>query len=146
MPTPAESAVDAFDKSFNCSQSVLSAFAAQFGLAGRTALKLASPFGGGMARRGEMCGAVTGGLLALGLARGADTPARKEEIYWISQEFMKQFEARHGTLRCRDLLGWDISTPEGWQEAKKAGKFAEVCPLLVRDAAEIVQGMLEKTI
>ncbi len=146
MPTPAEIAVEAFGKSFNCSQSVFSAFAAQYGLAGRTALKLASPFGAGMARRGEMCGAVTGGLLVLGLARGADTPARKEEIYRLSQEFMQRFEARHGALRCRDLIGWDIGTPEGWQEAKKAGKFSEVCPLLVRDAAEIVQGMLETTL
>jgi C_GCAxxG_C_C family probable redox protein len=143
MPTPAETAVSVFDQSYNCAQSVFSPFAAQFGLPGRTALKLASPFGGGMARRGEVCGAVTGGLLVLGLARGADTPAGKEEIYRLSQEFMHRFEEKHGALLCRDLLGCDISTPEGWQEVKRTGKSRNLCPLLVRDAAEIAQALLE---
>jgi len=146
MPTPAETAVAVFGKSFNCSQSVFSAFAAQFGLAGRTALKLASPFGGGVARRGEICGAVTGGLLVLGLARGADTPAGKEDIYRLSQEFMRRFEAKHRALPCRDLLDCDISSPEGWQAAKEAGKFTEICPILVRDAAEMIQTLLEEAI
>ena len=90
-------------QSFNCSQSVLSAFAAQYGLDKETALKLASPFGGGVARRGEICGAVTGALLVLGLARGADKPAGKDEIYRLSQEFMRLFEEKHGTLLCREL-------------------------------------------
>ncbi len=143
MSTPAETAVSVFGKSFNCSQSVFSAFAAQFGLAGRTALKLASPFGGGVARRGEICGAVTGGLLVLGLARGADTPAGKEDIYRLSQEFMRRFENNHGTLLCRELLGCDISTPEGWQEVKRTGKSTTICRSLVRDAAEILQVLLE---
>jgi C_GCAxxG_C_C family probable redox protein len=143
MPTPAEAAVNIFGKSYNCSQSVFSAFAAQFGLPERTALRLASPFGGGVARRGEVCGAVSGGLLALGLARGADTPAGKEGIYRLSQEFMRRFEAEHGTIICRDLLGSDISTPEGWQEVKRTGKSTTLCPLLVREAAEIVQALLE---
>jgi C_GCAxxG_C_C family probable redox protein len=96
-----------------------------------------------MARRGEVCGAVTGGLLVLGLARGADTPAGKEEIYRLSQEFMHRFEEKHGALLCRDLLGCDISTPEGWQEVKRTGKSRNFCPRLVRDAAEIVQALLE---
>jgi len=143
MPTPAESAVTIFGQSFNCSQSVFSALAQQFGLAGKTALKLASPFGGGVARRGEMCGAVTGALLALGLARGADTPAGKEEIYRLSQEFMRRFEQKHGRLICRDLINCDISTPQGWQKAKETGIFSTVCPILVRDAAEIAQALLE---
>jgi C_GCAxxG_C_C family probable redox protein len=143
MPTPAETAVTIFSQSFNCSQSVFSAFAAQFGLSGRTALRIASPFGGGVARRGEICGAVTGALLVLGLARGADTPTGKEAIYQLSQELLRRFEAKHSALLCRDLLDCDISTPEGWQQAKEAGKFSSLCPVFVRDAAEIVQAMLE---
>jgi len=143
MPTPAESAVTVFGQSFNCSQAVFSAFASQFGLDKDTALKLASPFGGGMARRGEICGAVTGALLVLGLVRGADTPTGKDEIYRLSQEFMRRFEKKHSTLLCRDLIGSDLSTPEGWQKAKETGKFTNACPILVRDAAEIVQTLLE---
>jgi C_GCAxxG_C_C family probable redox protein len=138
-----EAAVNCFSRSFNCSQAVFSTFAPQFGIDEATALKLASPFGGGIARRGEVCGAVTGALLALGLARGADTPAGKEEIYRLSQEFMRQFEEKHGTILCRELIGCDISTPSGSQEAVDKKVFVTICPALVREAAEIVQSLLD---
>lgn len=144
MTTPAETAVTIFGQSFNCSQSVFSAFAAQYGLDKKTALKLASPFGGGVARRGEICGAVSGALLVLGLARGADEPAGKDEIYRLSQEFLRLFEEKHDSVICRDLLSCDIGTPDGWQMAKEAGKFTTICPVLVRDAAEIVQTFLKQ--
>ena len=143
MTTPAETAVIVFSQSFNCSQAVFSAFAPQFGLDKETALKLASPFGGGMARRGEVCGAVTGALLALGLARGADKPAGKEEIYRLSQEFMRRFEEKHGTIICRDLINCDLSTPAGYQAATEKRVFTSICPGLVREAVEIVQALLE---
>ena len=143
MPTPAETAVTIFSQSFNCSQAVFSAFAPQFGLDEKTALRLASPFGGGVARRGEVCGAVTGALLALGLARGAQAPAGKEEIYRLSQEFMRLFEQKHNTVLCRDLIACDISTPAGHQAAVEKRVFKTICPVLVQDAVEIVQKLLE---
>jgi C_GCAxxG_C_C family probable redox protein len=145
MRSPVEKAATIFDQSFNCAQSVFSAFSAQLGLPEQTALKLASPFGGGLARRGETCGTVTGALLVLGLARGAETPAGKQAIYQLAREFMHRFEARHRSLLCRELIGCDISTPEGWQMAKESGKTKEICPGLVRDAAEILQALLETT-
>jgi C_GCAxxG_C_C family probable redox protein len=143
MATPAEIAVTVFSQNFNCSQSVFSAFAGQFGLDRETALKLASPFGGGVARRGEVCGAVTGALMALGLARGADQPAGKDEIYRLSQEFMRLFEQKHNSLLCRDLIACDISTPAGYQAAAEKRVFKTICPLLVQDAVEIAQKLLE---
>lgn len=138
-----EAAVECFSRSFNCSQAVFSAFAPQFGMDEKTALKLASPFGGGIARRGNVCGAVSGALLALGLARGADTPAGKDQIYRLSQEFMRRFEEKHGTILCRELIGCDISTPAGNQAAAEKKVFTTICPALVREAAEIVQTLLE---
>ena len=144
MATPTEIAVTVFSQNFNCSQSVFSAFAPQFGLDRETALKLASPFGGGVARRGEICGAVTGALLALGLARGAKAPAGKEEIYRLSQEFMRLFEEKHSTILCRDLIDCDLSTPAGYQAATDKRVFTTICPALVRDAVEIVETLLEK--
>ena len=142
MPTPAETAVTLFSQHFNCSQSVFSALASQFGLDEKTALKLASPFGGGVARRGELCGAVTGALLALGLARGTDKPASKEEIYRLSQEFMRRFEEKHASILCRNLINCDLSTPAGYQAAAEKGVFRSICPALVGDAVEIVQTLL----
>jgi C_GCAxxG_C_C family probable redox protein len=143
MSTPVENALAIFGQGFNCSQAVFSAFATNFGLDKETALKLAAPFGGGVARRGEICGAVTGALLVLGLARGADKPAGKDAIYILAQEFMRLFEQKNSSLLCRDLIDCDISTPEGWLMARQAGKFSSTCPLLVRDAAGFVQTLLE---
>ena len=143
MTTPAETAAIIFSQSFNCSQAVFLAFAPQFGLDKQTALKLASPFGGGVARRGEVCGAVTGALLTLGLARGADQPAGKEEIYRLSQEFMRRFEEKHATIICRELINCDLSTSAGYQAATEKRVFTSICPGLVREAVEIVQALLE---
>jgi C_GCAxxG_C_C family probable redox protein len=142
MSTPADNAVDVFNQSFNCSQSVFSTFAVQFGLDKETALKIASPFGAGIARRGEICGAVSGALLVLGLVRGSDKPAGNDEIYRLAQEFMRRFEQKNGSVLCRDLIDCDISTPEGWQKARETGQFTTVCPAVVREAAEIVQTLL----
>jgi len=142
MTNPAETAVGRFRQNFNCAQSVLVAFSPELGLDESWALKLASPFGGGVARRGQVCGAVTGALMVLGLAHGADTPAGKEAAYRLGQEFLQRFESRHAAILCRELLGCDISTPEGFQQAHGQGVFTALCPLFVGDAAEIVQGML----
>ncbi len=143
MATPAEIAGSVFSQHYNCSQSVFSAFAEQLGMDQKTALKLASPFGGGVARRGEICGAVSGAMLALGLARGAQLPAEKEGIYRLSQEFMRLFEKKHSTILCRDLIDSDLSTPAGYQAATDKRVFTTICPVLVRDAVEIVQKLLE---
>jgi C_GCAxxG_C_C family probable redox protein len=142
MPTPSETAAATFALGFNCAQSVLAAYAARLGLDESTALKLASPFGGGIARRGQVCGAVSGALLALGLARGNDQPAGKLATYQLSGEFLQRFEAAHGSLLCRDLLQCDISTPEGHQQAADRKLFATVCPALVRDATELLESFL----
>jgi C_GCAxxG_C_C family probable redox protein len=143
MDNPVEIAAARFSESFNCAQAVLAAFAARFGLDEKTALKLASPFGGGVARRGEICGAVTGALLAVGLKEGAETPAGKEHAYQLAGEFLRQFEAAHGSLLCRDLIGCDLRTPAGNQQAAKRKVFVTICPDLVRSAARIAGSLLE---
>jgi len=138
-----ERALAYHEQKFNCSQSVLATFAPRLGLPEATALKLASPFGGGFARQGHVCGAVTGALLALGLARGSDTPAGKDETYRMGQEFLRRFQDRHPSLMCRELLGFDIRTSEEWQRANAAGVFQSVCPAVIRDAVEIARSMME---
>ncbi len=70
MKTKSEVAMEKFLAGYNCAQSVLFAFGPDLGLDGETSLKLATGFGAGMGRRGEVCGAVTGGILALGLKYG----------------------------------------------------------------------------
>lgn len=143
MSSQSETAVSVFNNNYNCSQAVFSTFAEQYALEKKLALRLASPFGGGMARRGEVCGAVTGALLALSLAYGTDTPASKEQIYRLSQELMRRFEAGNGSILCRDLIDCDLSTPAGYQEASDKNVFRTICPALVLNAVEIVEELLK---
>ncbi len=142
MTDPVDTAAAFFDEGFNCSQSVLAAFSELIGVDQTQMLRTASCFGAGIVRRGEVCGAVSGGLMALGLARSVETPAAKETNYQLGEEFLRRFESKHGSLLCRELIGCDIRSPESRQAAKEKGVFTRLCPLFVRDAAAIVEAML----
>lgn len=137
-----ESAEARFRAGTNCAQSVFSAFAPELGIDEQTALRLAAPFGGGMGRRGEVCGAVSGALLALGMRYGHVDPAGRERTYAVAREFLARFEQDRGSLRCRDLTGVDMLDPDAYQQAKAAGRFPQVCPFAVRAAAGILADML----
>lgn len=137
MTKPIEIAADRFEKQFSCSQSVFSALAPHLGMTEDLALKLASPFGGGFARQGHVCGAATGALMAIGLKYGATTPEGKDEVYKVAQEFIRQFEEKHDSIVCRELIDCDISTPDGFQRGKDRQVFTTICPNLVKDAVEI---------
>ncbi len=133
-----------FARGFSCAQSVFSAFAEQFGIAADLALHLPAPFGGGLARQGETCGALSGALMILGLRYGQDRPEGKEEMYRITREFMDGFKGRHGALRCSDILGFDISTPQGMQAAREKNVFATMCPLIVDETAKALERYLNE--
>jgi C_GCAxxG_C_C family probable redox protein len=143
-----ELALAQFDKGFNCSQAVFSAFAEDFDLDQETALKIAGPFGGGMGRMAETCGTVTGALMALGLkysATSGEDKETKERTYALAREFVERFKARNGAATCRALLEYDISTPEGHQAAQDQKLFKSVCPKYVADAAEIAEEMINNS-
>ncbi len=134
-----------FDEGFSCSQAVFSAYAEELGLDRETALKIAGAFGGGMGRMAETCGAVSGALMTIGLKYGPTNPANsatKEKTYELVREFVARFRARNGSIVCKELLGWDISTPAGHEAAKYRGLFASLCPKYVADAADIVEEVL----
>jgi len=131
-----------FAEGLNCAQAVLMTFAAEQGLDPAMAARLASGFGGGMGRMAHTCGAVTGAFLVLGLQHGAasgDDKEAKENTYRLVREFSARFEARHGSIACRDLLGCDISTAAGLDVAKQKGLFGTVCPKMVREAVAILE-------
>jgi len=137
-----EIAVASFKAGLSCSQAVLSAFAPGLGLDRPTALRVAAAFGGGMARMGQTCGAVTGALMVIGLKHGhiaAEDKATKEKTYALVRQFVDEFRARNTSLLCRELLGCDIGTPEGMQLFREKGLNTLVCSRLVRDAAEILE-------
>jgi C_GCAxxG_C_C family probable redox protein len=139
-----ENAVLKFKEGFSCSQAILSTFASDLGLDRETALKIADGFGGGMGNMGETCGAVTGAFMVLGLKYGrtrAEDDEAKEEINALVREFVGRFRERHGSIRCGELVGCDISTHEGEREALRKGLF-DRCPVFVRDASAIIEEIL----
>lgn len=147
MTTSVDQAMTLFQQGFSCSQSVCAAYAPALGLPRDMALKIASGFGGGMGRSGEVCGAVTGAIMAIGLKTGpieaADTAA-KEKAYALTQQVIAQFKDRYGTILCRELLSCDLNRPEGLQRARETQLFTKRCPQFVQAAAEIVSALIEE--
>lgn len=115
-----------FSKNCNCCQAVILAFAKDFEITEELAMKIGCGFGGG-ARDKELCGAVSGALMALGLKYGQknfDDIEGKNKTYELTIEFNKRFKKLHGSIVCKDL------------------KDADKCSELVGDATKIVQEML----
>jgi C_GCAxxG_C_C family probable redox protein len=141
----ADDAVDSFKRGFSCSQAVFSSFSEELGLDRETALKIAGGLGAGIGRTGNICGAVSGAVLAIGLkygkARPEDNDAR-DRTYVLVQQFMQEFVALHGSVNCTDLMGYDLSVPEQYGAAARKRLFATRCPGLVRDAVMILEGIL----
>ena len=143
--TKKEAALALFREGFSCSQAVLAAFSEFYGLDRETALKLAQPLGGGIARRADWCGAVTGALLVIGLKHGrtrAEDVAARDRTYALSHECLLCFEALCGALKCRDLLGCDIGTPEGAAEASARRLHETLCADYVSAAVDILEDLL----
>ncbi len=143
-----ESAVSDFKGGFACSQAVLAAFTDLFGMPRDLALRIAAGFGGGMGRMGKTCGAVTGAFMVIGLKYGAtlgEDKASKEKTHQVVREFAEKFAFRNGSIGCKELLGCDLSTREGYEQAREKNLFYTVCPKLVQDASEILEEILEVT-
>ncbi|MBP8605910.1 MAG: C_GCAxxG_C_C family protein [Phycisphaerae bacterium] len=140
-----QKAVQLFGAGLNCAQAVLAAFAEELGMDTPTALKVASGFGGGIGRTGQVCGALTGAVMVLGLKYGcgqAMDKTAKYELYRKVQKLTEEFKLRTGSLYCRDLLGFDFLTPQGQMMAAQPGAF-EQCDGFVHTAAELAEEMLQ---
>ncbi len=146
MKNKSEKAAAMVAGNWNCAQSVLGVFCADLGIDRETAMKLASGFGAGMARRQEVCGAVSGAIMAVGLRHGQareDDKASKETAYRLTLELMTRFEGEFGSCLCRELLpGIDLATEAGHQRYKDEGWSEKVCRPCVRGAVRILEEIL----
>ena len=137
--THKEKAVQYYQDGYLCSQSVLAAYAEEYGLTEELALKLGTCLGAGM-RKGEVCGACTGALMVLGLMH--DDPKNRNTAYENTKQFLNDFRDVNGSYLCNDLLGCDIRTPEGVQYARDHHLFTEFCPKMVASAVEILEKIM----
>jgi len=142
-----EVAQDKFLAGYNCAQSVLYAFGPDLALERETALKIATGLGAGMGRRGEVCGALTGGILVLGLKYGRggqQDRSATEQTYQKTLDLMARFEQRHGSCFCRVLLdGCDLRTTEGQRLFKAHDLLHKTCVGCVQTVVEELAGILD---
>jgi C_GCAxxG_C_C family probable redox protein len=139
-----EKAKEIFGKKYHCSQAVLYAFASECGITKEEALKLGGCFGGGMCK-GEVCGAVTGALMAIGLKYGQceveDLEARKitnEKTI----EMMEKFKKENGSYLCKELLGYDITNSDDLNLIIEKDLFTKFCPGMVESATKIAEEIM----
>jgi len=142
MENRIDKAIEYFDKGFNCSQSVFTSYASLFGIDNRTALKLSCGFGSGMGTLQKTCGAVTGAFMIIGLNFGkwqAGDDLSKQKTYAMIKNFASEFISLHHSIDCLELLGCDISTPQGLKRAREKGIFKSKCKKYVEDAAMLIE-------
>jgi C_GCAxxG_C_C family probable redox protein len=117
------------------------------GIAEKEAFKIASGFSAGLGYRGEMCGAVIGAYLTIGLKYGFIRPTeqdKKKQTFQIIGEFLDEFRKRNGSIMCKDLIKYDASDPDQLREAREKNVFTEICPKYVKDSAEILEKILSE--
>jgi C_GCAxxG_C_C family probable redox protein len=143
-----EKARDFHDRGFGCCQSVLSTFCEEYGLDSTNAMQLSTGFGGGMARMGDVCGALTGGFMVLGLkygklnADGSKSAEASELTYAKIVELTRRFRELNDSIQCRDLTGLDLSKPEARAYAKEHNIYSGRCNGYIKDVVEILEELL----
>ncbi|MBQ2283710.1 MAG: C_GCAxxG_C_C family protein [Agathobacter sp.] len=146
--TRKEKAMNYFLEGYNCSQSVVLAFADLLEMEPDQLARLSSAFGGGMGRLREVCGSVSGMFIVLGILFGYDDPKEnegKKELYEKVQELAHRFEAENGSIVCRDLLGLSVKSQEPVPEQRSAEYYKKrPCKELVGCATEILEEFLEE--
>ena len=145
MKTKLDTAITKFREGYNCAQSVLYAHCTDLHLDGNTALRLATGFGAGMGRKEEVCGAVSGGILVLGLRHGRgekDDRSATELTYTKTRMLIERFQQRHGTFICKQLLnGCDLTSAEGQRSFKENDLLNRVCTPCVESVITILEEM-----
>ncbi len=133
------------ERGYGCAQAVLAAFAEDYGLSEEAALRISTGFGSGMGRMCEVCGALTGAFMVVGLQHGkvasdgSKYGTDTETTYRLVAELAKKFKARNGSIYCRDLIGHDLSNPEERAKVVQMGLFSTTCGKCILDSVELLE-------
>jgi len=140
-----ERAVGYAEEGFLCSESVALALKDALGTECACIPKVATGFAAGVGRTGNLCGALTGAILGLGLALGRDTPeARDRPPHWYARRMAEAFEEAEGSLTCPGILGLDIGDPQDYKTYRERNTWATVCRGLIRVATGLAYDILEE--
>lgn len=141
-----EEAVKRFLEGYNCAQSVLLTMCEHWNCTSELVPKVATGFGGGIGRCGSVCGALTGGVMTIGIKYGTNQPSskRRPSCYRLARKLYRQFEQRHQSTLCRELIKCDLSDPDQLEKARNAKVFEEKCSDFIRTVVEILLGFNER--
>ncbi|MDA3954597.1 MAG: C-GCAxxG-C-C family protein [Bacteroidales bacterium] len=143
--TRTEKALEYFSNGFNCSQSVIVSFADILKIDEKTALRIASGFGGGMGGMQETCGAVTGAFMVIGYLKGKykdGDDETKELTNKLIQEFTQKFVEKFGEINCKALINVDFNTEEGKKQAEELDVFNKKCTTFINHSVDLLEEML----
>jgi C_GCAxxG_C_C family probable redox protein len=116
----------------------------ELGIENELVPRIATAFGGGMSGTGAVCGAVTGAAMAIGIKHGReDATEPRDQAYDLFREFRRRFEAEMGHIGCRELTGFDLSTPEGLEAYWNSDVPVRVCLRAGGVAFDIVLELLK---
>ncbi|MFV0545099.1 MAG: C-GCAxxG-C-C family protein [Bacteroides sp.] len=149
MEERVEKAVELFKSGYNCSQSVVAAFADMYGFDQEQALRMAASFGGGIGRMRETCGAACGMFLLAGLENGAVEATDRQgkaANYALVQELAEEFKKRNGSMICAELLGLRPKENMTSQPEERTTQYyaKRPCAKMVEEAARIWVEHIEK--
>lgn len=145
ITTPMDVAVEHFEGGYNCAESSLLALSGAQARVQGELQRLATPFGGGVARRGMLCGALTGSLMAIGLHLGRSVPGddeAKERAYAAGEALLAAVEARFGGVQCRVLTGLDFHDPASHDAFPPVKQ--KVCIPVLRMAVELAREAIDR--
>jgi len=122
----------------------LLAVSQQLGISSEVIPHIATPFGGGIGGRGEVCVNESGAVTAIGLPYGREEPSQPhQQAYALAREFCQRFEQETSSLSCRELTGMDLSTPEGLRAFRRSDVPLRVCVPAVGAAFRLVTELLQ---
>jgi C_GCAxxG_C_C family probable redox protein len=135
----AEKAIIHFrDEGYNCSQSVLLTMCEHWKCKNELVPRIATAFGSGMGRCGSVCGALSGGLMAIGIKYGTNEPSaeKRSKAYELAYKFYRTFEKQSGSAMCQELIGFDLSDEEQRRKAHEEDVFERKCTVFVKRAVD----------
>ncbi len=142
----AKKAEELFVSGYNCAQAVFGAYAQELGLSLDMAMKLSAPFGGGMGRLREVCGACSGMFMAAGLLygySGPETGEAKAKHYELIRLLAQRFKEENGSIICRELMGEKAQVGGTPEQRTTAYYKTRPCVLCVQSAAQILEDYIQ---
>ena len=133
-------AVALFNRDYNCAEAVTVAVGSHFEPEQRCFPRAATCFGGGVGRCGEICGALAGAVMVVGLIKGrrpGEGREAKERAYRLAEQVTEAFRHRFDNVSCRLLIGIDLSNPDGQETYRRKDVHNRFCVEYVAEAARL---------